>query len=791
LKEKELRLSLVYYGGVSLAVYMHGVAEEILKLTRASKVFHQQNLEYSQSLDTFDSKNSNPLYETDTEKLYFELLQNFSKKIKLRVIVDTISGSSAGGINGIFLARAIAHDLSLTPQRNMWIELADVLKLMDDKTIASPWSKFYLYPFLLFLGWKRFQKYFPSPEIKRKVSIFLRSRWLKPPFSGEIMLGWMLDAAHAQGNTENDKTTSSLMPPGHRLELMVSLTNFYGKQQIIPLNNPQEISEREHRTTLTFKYFCHDKGIIESDFTDRNIPGLAFAARATSSFPGAFPSASLSDVMEILEKRQETWPEKLIFMARNIRQFPNQGTNPEDVRFIDGSVVNNKPFGEVIAALSERPAHREVDRLIVYIDPSPDRLAIKENPKPPGFFQTIFDAVVKIPGNEPIRDELHQLNIHNRRARRIQSVVKGVKADIEPFFENLVTLETIQHLSTALIVSWRENVNSKAFTQAGYAYSGYLYLKLYYLLDSVSMHLSQNLIKYDKRTDPAIRQSILNWAYKNNIWVDEKESMRNRDRIAIVTVLRGLDVDFRIRRLRFTIQAINSLYQKFDASTDPHGDIKHLNALKKLAYQFIDHFKSCWSSPSPVNDLSTFTSEQDVSSVVNTLIENWNLEEKDFDFDEAFCRLINNMRDEELKLDITRSYLGFPFYDVLTLPLLQTTDLTELDTIKVNRISPDDSCSIPWPKDESMLQGTIFGKFGAFFQQSARENDRIWGRLHASERLIDFIIESGGKNNLPDDFNITKFKKRVFQTILDAEEGQIKAGRKDFDRIKEFVEKIG
>ena len=36
MREKELRLALVCYGGISLAVCMHGVSKEILKLARAS-----------------------------------------------------------------------------------------------------------------------------------------------------------------------------------------------------------------------------------------------------------------------------------------------------------------------------------------------------------------------------------------------------------------------------------------------------------------------------------------------------------------------------------------------------------------------------------------------------------------------------------------------------------------------------------------------------------------------------------------------------------------------------------
>ena len=40
MKDVELRLALVCYGGVSLAVYMHGVTKEFLKLVRASRAYH-------------------------------------------------------------------------------------------------------------------------------------------------------------------------------------------------------------------------------------------------------------------------------------------------------------------------------------------------------------------------------------------------------------------------------------------------------------------------------------------------------------------------------------------------------------------------------------------------------------------------------------------------------------------------------------------------------------------------------------------------------------------------------
>ena len=40
MREKEIRLALVCYGGISLAVYMHGITKEIWRLARASQAFH-------------------------------------------------------------------------------------------------------------------------------------------------------------------------------------------------------------------------------------------------------------------------------------------------------------------------------------------------------------------------------------------------------------------------------------------------------------------------------------------------------------------------------------------------------------------------------------------------------------------------------------------------------------------------------------------------------------------------------------------------------------------------------
>ena len=108
MKEKELRLALVCYGGVSLAVYMHGVSKEILKLVRASRTYHSEDNHIRRQTLRFKEIEGPRADERDTEEIYFDLLQAIGETTELRVIVDTIAGASAGGIIAVILANIVA-----------------------------------------------------------------------------------------------------------------------------------------------------------------------------------------------------------------------------------------------------------------------------------------------------------------------------------------------------------------------------------------------------------------------------------------------------------------------------------------------------------------------------------------------------------------------------------------------------------------------------------------------------------------------------------------------------------
>jgi patatin-related protein len=277
LKEKELRIALVCFGGVSLAVYMHGISKEILKLVRASRALHAIRDRQARVQAGFFDAHDRTDPEFDTDELYFELLRDIGRTLDMRVIVDIISGASAGGINATMLARALAHDLPMGRLRDLWLEHADVDQLLAPEARATRWSKWFMRPLIWAAGLSRLPM-MRDVEVRAKLSMFVRSRWFKPPLSGLRMAGLMYDAVTAMGSPR--EPGDSLLPSGLGLDLFVTLTDFHGHQHLMQIHNPALIHEREHRHSLHFRYRRQPSGAIESDFNLDRAAALAIAARA-------------------------------------------------------------------------------------------------------------------------------------------------------------------------------------------------------------------------------------------------------------------------------------------------------------------------------------------------------------------------------------------------------------------------------------------------------------------------------------------------------------------------------
>src|SRR5258708_24929729 len=266
---------------------MHGITKEILKLVRASSALHAVADRSRRAKASFFDRIDRNDPEYDTEDVYFDLLREIGRTVELRAIVDIIAGASAGGINGSMRARAVRHDLPMDALRDLWLENADVAILLAPDARAGAWSKWFLKPFLWAVARTGSFRAVTDMEVRRKLALFGRSRWFKPPLDGRVMAGLMYDAVTSMGMAQPSQ--GSLLPSGQSLDLFVTLTDYHGYEQLVQIHDPPLIHELEHRHILHFGYRRHASGKVESDFDLDNAAGLAFAAGAASYFAGGFP----------------------------------------------------------------------------------------------------------------------------------------------------------------------------------------------------------------------------------------------------------------------------------------------------------------------------------------------------------------------------------------------------------------------------------------------------------------------------------------------------------------------
>jgi hypothetical protein len=64
------------------------------------------------------------------------------------------------------------------------------------------------------------------------------------------------------------------------------------------------------------------------------------------------------------------------------------------------------------------------------------------------------------------------------------------------------------------------------------------------------------------------------------------------------------------------------------------------------------------------------------------------------------------------------------------------SDVAERDEVLVARMSPSDSTLLRPVHESGKVLGARLGHAYAFFSRKARENDYLWGRLDAAERLV-------------------------------------------------------
>jgi patatin-related protein len=692
--------------------------------------------------------------------------------------------------------------------------------LLSPEAKAKAWSKFFMKP-LLWMASRFGYLEFTNSEVRDKVSLFLRSRWFKPPLDGMLMTALMYKAVTVSG--EPRSPTASLLPTGQNLDLFVTMTDYYGYLERVQIHSPTLIHEIEHRQLLRFKYRRYANNEVVSDFTLDNAAALAFAARATSSFPGVFPPAQIAEMDQLLEERGEEWPNREEFIVENFERYIRADLDPTHASFIDGAVLNNHPFHEAISAIKGRPAYREVDRRLVYIDPNPAPVRAIKYRKVPGFFLTLKGALADIPANQPVSDELRWVYDYNVEARAFRSVIEGAGGVLWVVVSDTITEKLDQKIAPDQIKHWREQINSRAARDAGFAYEGYARLKLASVRNFVTrIILEIGGIPARSPAARAVNEIIEAWAERRGIVYDRgghdavlRENSGTETLPPWARFFLSFDVDYRKRRLNFLIEAQNRLYHMLDEDRYQGLEASVVDGLKREYYRKLDvlqrreeaKFYSV-GAHGLVNELFGLDPDEDdakdfdafakrfvdknhekIDRLIEMLAKEIDLAASTRDLDDLMASIDPAKWTPEAHREVLINYLGFPFWDVLTFSVANANGAGEIQEILIDRISPQDVHTLKGFDRVESLRGIGFGHFAAFLSRAYRENDYLLGRLHSIDRLIDIVCDSAEIETVSPE--ILRVKKNAFTRVLNVEVQHLTHSADLLRDLRRCVESIG
>ena len=228
LATQEIRFALTFTGGVSLAVWMGGVAREIDLLVQASARRRIVGQEEPPDPNTPDG---------DPVRRHYRRLLDL---VDANVAVDVISGTSAGGINAALLGLVNVRGLDLRKLRDIWLRAGDLGLLLRDPNEDAP-------PSLL----KGDQQMLA--ELNSGIALILGDE--------------RMPALGLPRRTDVFITTTLLSPETS------TFSDDYGTQ----------ITDTDHHGLFHF-----DESMLNADHVEKVAAPLALAARSSASFPAAF-----------------------------------------------------------------------------------------------------------------------------------------------------------------------------------------------------------------------------------------------------------------------------------------------------------------------------------------------------------------------------------------------------------------------------------------------------------------------------------------------------------------------
>lgn len=515
-KSLETRFGLVMYGGVSLAIYINGVAREFFRAVRGAGVY----------------KLVKALTDRD-------------------VVVDVISGTSAGGINGIMLGYALCNQRDFASCASLWRLDGDVRSLLRS----------------------------PHLDADTAESLFDSEGFYQPRL--EAAFREMPDYVEEEGE---------LNSPFPELDLFVTGTDVDGQisTQFDDAGHPIDV--KDHRSVFLLKHregrkmpFKPGWSVSGSSSPEVTYKALAKLARITSCFPAAFTPVHVGGDEppgdETEDGKLQLW-----------------GSLGKESCFLDGGVIDNKPFTYTIREIFNRSADRQVERKLFYVEPDPEHFKAPEVASRPNFVQAVIASLIGIPGYESIADDLRLLAKHNSKVRQYQRLRANLerasngKGNGKPPAPTLRGQELYERCSLIAL--------SERFVEGILKVQGKAEL-----LNRKDRETAAALI----RSFDAVQERL------RNVTCEDEESPSDR----VPAILSNFNVYYRQRRLYRTVYKIAEVLRGKQRTPETEGEIRRLTNLWRVLNRQIELFEILRVNMERLIDDAPIRWREDVSGADN------------------------------------------------------------------------------------------------------------------------------------------------------------------------------
>jgi patatin-related protein len=457
---------------------------------------------------------------------------------------------------------------------------------------------------------------------------------------------------------------------------------------------------------------------------------------------------------------------KEFFRLYELAEFP-----PEETWFVDGGVLDNKPFGPAIDAIRERPAGLEVDRRLLYLEPDPGDPQTPRQHRRPNTVTAALAGLTGLPRAEPILDDLVEVGALNERVERIKDIIETSWRPIVDRVQELVheVVGSLPEIPTdpqsPELARLRQRLDEAGRKEAGFTYATYVRLKISRVVDRYAeTACSVCDLPPDSSHAQLARRVVRSWAEREGLFAKESIEPSDRQR----QFLLDFDLDYAQRRLRFVIDGVSGWYQCVGQAGYPSREqlddvkarlwqavltLRGLMAGNDFDEQVGPHFHTCF----PVDVMREFMRQpefdpkdyvdrhHDELGALEAALRAFLKKQLGTFTSDLYVDLAKRTQswDEQRKWELLSRYLGFQFWDVLLYPVQALSDVGERDKVEVVRLSPRDTKRIrpPQPNGHSKLVGAGQHHFGAFLSnRGGREKDYLWGRLDGAERLISILL---------------------------------------------------